>query len=73
MYPEASYSFDGTQTPLSHSLGKCIKLLKAPVVMIRTNGAFLSDPLHNGLQLRRTKVSAKMDYLIEEDPSFINR
>lgn len=64
MYPEASYSFDGTQTPLPDSLGKCIKLLKVPVIMIRTNGAFLRDPLYNGLQLRNMKVSAKMDYLI---------
>jgi hypothetical protein len=27
MLPEASYSFDGTATPLPESLGKCIKLL----------------------------------------------
>ncbi len=40
MYPEASCSFDGTQTPLPESLGKCLKLLKVPVVMIRTHGAF---------------------------------
>lgn len=31
MFPEASYSFDGTQTPLPESLGKCLKLLKVPV------------------------------------------
>lgn len=64
MYPEASYSFDGTQTPLPESLGKCIKLLKIPVVMIRTQGAFLRDPLYNGLQRRKVKVSAKMEYLL---------
>lgn len=64
MYPEASYSFDGTQTPLPESLGKCIKFLKIPVVMIRTQGAFLRDPLYNGLQRRKVKVSAKMEYLL---------
>lgn len=64
MYPEASYSFDGTATPLPESLGKCLKLLKVPVVMIRTEGAFLRDPLYNGLQKRRTKVSAEMNYLL---------
>lgn len=53
MYPEASYSFDGTATPLPDSIGKCLKLLKVPVVMIRTYGAFLRDPLYNGLQLRK--------------------
>ena len=36
MYPEASYSFDGTATTLPDSLGKCIKLLDVPVIMIRT-------------------------------------
>ena len=60
MYPEASYSFDGTQTPLPHSLGKCIKMLKIPVVMIKTKGAFLRDPLYNALQIRKVNVSAKV-------------
>ena len=27
MFPEASYSFDGTATPLPESMGKCLKLL----------------------------------------------
>ncbi|MBP5624838.1 MAG: 1-acyl-sn-glycerol-3-phosphate acyltransferase, partial [Lachnospiraceae bacterium] len=40
MYPEAGYSFDGTATTLPESLGKCIKKLKVPVVMINTYGAF---------------------------------
>ena len=43
MYPEASYSFDGTATPLPDSLGKCVKLLNIPVVMIKTYGAFARD------------------------------
>ena len=67
MYPEASYSFDGTATPLPSALGKCVKLLGVPVVMIRTYGAFLHDPLYNGLQLRKTKVSADMEYLLSPD------
>lgn len=64
MYPEASYSFDGTATPLPESLGKCIKLLKVPVVMIRTHGAFLRDPLYNKLQLRKVNVSADVEYVL---------
>lgn len=67
MYPEASYSFDGTATPLPESLGKCLKLLKVPVVMIRTDGAFLRDPLYNNLQLRQVDVSAKMTYLLSPE------
>ena len=67
LYPEASYSFDGTATPLPDSLGKLLKKLKVPVVMIRTDGAFLRDPLYNMLQLRKVKVSAKMSYLLSAE------
>ena len=64
MYPEASYSFDGTATPLPDSLGKLLKILKVPVVMIRTYGAFARDPLYNNLQLRKVDVSAVMKCLL---------
>jgi len=63
MYPEASYSFDGTATPLPESLGKCLKLLGVPVVMIRTYGAFTHDPLYNGLRQRRVPMRAEMELL----------
>ena len=67
MYPEASYSFDGTNTVLPESLGGCIKLLGVPVVMIRTYGAFTRDPLYNGLQRRTVRVSAEMKYLLSPE------
>lgn len=59
MYPEASYSFDGRPTPLPDSLPGLLKLLDVPVLMIRTEGAFLRDPLYNGLQKRKVRVSAR--------------
>lgn len=67
MYPEASYSFDGTATPLPESLGRCIKMMGLPVVVIRTNGAFARDPLYNNLQLRQVDVSAQIEYLLSPD------
>ena len=67
MFPEASYSFDGCETPLPDSLGKFLKVLGIPVVMIRTKGSFLRDPLYNGLQQRKVKVSANMYYLLSAD------
>lgn len=67
MFPEASYSFDGTATPLPDSMGKCLKMLKVPVVMIRTYGAFARDPLYNNLKLRKVKVSADMEYLLSPE------
>ena len=63
MYPEASYSFDGTATPLPQKLGVLIKKLGIPVVTVMTDGAFLRDPLYNGLQKRKVKVSAEVKCL----------
>ena len=63
LFPEASYSFDGTATPLPDTIGKCVKLLGLPVVMIQTFGAFHRDPLYNNLQVRRVNVSAKEELL----------
>lgn len=67
MYPEASYSFDGTATPLPESLGRCIKMMNLPVVVIMTEGAFARDPLYNNLQLRKVEVSATAEYLLSPD------
>lgn len=67
MYPEASYSFDGTATPLPEGLGKLVKMLAIPVVVITTKGAFAHDPLYNGLQQRDVRVSAEMEYLFSPE------
>lgn len=67
MFPEAGYTFDGRSTPLPRHLGTLIKKLKVPVISVITDGAFLRDPLYNGLQLRKTKVSAKVTCLFTRE------
>ena len=67
MYPEASYSFDGTATPLPETLGGCLKLLGVPVVMIKTYGSFSRNPLYNNLRRRKVKVTADMEYLLSPE------
>ncbi len=67
LFPEAGYSFDGTANPLPSSIGKCIKLLKVPVVMLKTFGAYHRDPLYNNLQRRNVKVSAKEEFLLSRE------
>lgn len=67
MYPEASYSFDGTATKLPRRLGVLFKSLNVPVVMITTYGSFARDPLYNNLQKRKVKVTAKMECLLSKD------
>ena len=63
MYPEASYSFGGTATPLPRRMGVFLRRMKVPVVMITTYGSFARDPLYNNLQKRKVKVSAVMECL----------
>ena len=63
MYPEASYSFDGTATPLPRKMGVLLKKLDVPVVTVITEGAFARDPLYNCLQKRKVRVSAKVTCL----------
>ena len=67
MFPEAGYTLDGTTTTLSDTIGKCVKMLGIPLVMIKTYGAFSRDPLYNNLQRRKVKVSATVEYLLSPE------
>lgn len=64
MYPEASYSFDGTTTQLPPGFSRLLKILDVPVVMITAYGSFTRDPLYNNLQNRKVKASAKIECLL---------
>ncbi|MBR4863419.1 MAG: 1-acyl-sn-glycerol-3-phosphate acyltransferase [Oscillospiraceae bacterium] len=67
MYPEASYSFDGTATPLPRKMGVLLKKLGVPVVTVITEGAFARNPLYNCLQNRKVNVSAKVKVLATQE------
>jgi 1-acyl-sn-glycerol-3-phosphate acyltransferase len=60
MYPEASYSFDGTATALPRKMGVLLKKLGVPVVTVITKGAFTRQPLYNCLKKRKVQVSAEV-------------
>ena len=69
MYPEASYSFDGTATALPRKFGVLLKKFDVPVIMIETRELFLRNPLYNELQIRKAanaKVRAYVLYTREE-------
>lgn len=67
MFPEATYSFDGTNGVIPDNIGKCIKLLKVPLVIIISKGAFLHDPLYNSLQLRNVNVKCEVKYVLSKE------
>ena len=64
LYPEAGYSFDGTATTMPAVMGGLCKMLDVPVLMIKSHNAFARDPLYNGLQNRKVKVSADVTTLL---------
>ncbi|MBQ8351398.1 MAG: 1-acyl-sn-glycerol-3-phosphate acyltransferase [Clostridia bacterium] len=67
MFPEAGYSLDGTATPLPRRMGVLLKKLNVPVITVKTEGAFLRDPLYNCLQKRKAKVSARVECLFSRE------
>ena len=64
MYPEASYSFDGTATPLPRKMGVLLKKFDVPVIMIETRELFLRNPLYNELQQRKGANARARAYLL---------
>ena len=63
MYPEASYSFDGTATALPRKMGVLLKKFGVPVVTVITQGAFACQPLYNELKKRKVRISADVQCL----------
>lgn len=66
IYPEARYSLCGTTAILPESLGKMIKVLKHPVVVLNMHGNYLSQPVWN-LKERKNIISADMTQIITLD------
>lgn len=66
IYPEARYSLIGTNAVLPQSLGKIVKLLKVPVVVLKMHGHYLNSPVWN-LEKRRNRVEADMTQIITQD------
>lgn len=55
LYPEARYANVGTSSKLPESIGKLVKMLKVPVVVINMRGNYLQSPIWN-LTIRKEAV-----------------
>lgn len=62
LYPEARYSYCGTNSVLPESLGKLVKMYKVPVVTLIQHGNHLSQPVWN-LEKRKVRLEATMTQL----------
>ncbi len=66
LYPEARYSLVGTNAVLPESLGKMVKLLKVPVVMLNMHGHYLNSPVWN-LEKRKNRIEADLTQILTSD------
>ncbi|MDD3999826.1 MAG: hypothetical protein PHX62_02885 [Bacilli bacterium] len=66
LYPEARYSLVGINEQLPASLGKLVKLLNIPVVILITRGHHLNSPVWN-LSKRGNKIEATMNQIITKE------
>ncbi len=63
IYPEARFSLVGTTHLLPESLGKLVKLTKAPVATLITHGNHLSQPVWN-LRYRKVHTEAELTQIV---------
>jgi len=66
LFPEARYSLDGCTSYLPESVGKIVKLLKVPVVVVRIHGNFVTCPQWNKIN-KKTYVEAEMLQLLTRE------
>lgn len=59
MYPEARYSLEGCDSFLPDSLGKMVKVLKVPVVVMRLHGNFINCPHWNKI-FKKNPIEGEM-------------
>lgn len=57
LYPEARYANVGTSSELPASVGKLIKMLKVPVVVINMQGNYLQSPIWNLAKRKGVKLN----------------
>ncbi len=66
IYPEARYSLIGTNAVLPESLGKLVRHLKVPVVVLNMHGNYLNSPVWN-LADRGNRIEADMTQVITKE------
>lgn len=68
IYPEARHSNAGTTSQLPKNLGKLVKFLNVPLVILSTHGSYLASPFWDEERRRKTKMTAHLEcvYTAEE-------
>ena len=66
LFPEARYSLDGCTSFLPDTLGKLIRMMRVPVLMLKIHGNFVTCPQWNKID-KKSKVTADMYPIVTAD------
>ena len=66
LFPEARYSLDGCTSYIPDSVGKMVRFLKVPVVVLRIHGNFITCPQWNKIN-KKTYVEAEMYPIVSKE------
>ena len=66
LFPEARYSLDGCTSFLPDTLGKLIRMMRVPVLMLKIHGNFVTCPQWNKID-KKSRVTADMYPIVTAD------
>ena len=67
MYPEAVYTLDGTCVTLPSTLPKFVKMLGAPLCILKTHGVYLHVPAYGYVEKRDVPIHAELSYILSPE------
>ena len=65
IFPEARHSNVGTNSVLPGSIGKLVRLLKVPVVILKIKGSYLDAPIWDEHRRRNAPLEAQLEKLLD--------
>ncbi len=67
LFPESRHSDAGITSKLPDNLGKLVKSLNVPLVILSANGSYLANPFWDEAHTRKTKMSARMELIYTKE------
>lgn len=63
VYPESRHSNVGTTAYIPPNMGKLVKMMKVPLVVLSVHGSYLANPFWDEEHTRKVPIEAKLEYV----------
>ena len=67
IFPESRHSNIGITAEIPDNLGRLVKMLKVPLVILSANGSYLANPFWNEEKTRKVPMRAKIECVYREE------